>query len=284
MNSTSSVKYSAESALRRPRQLFRQMFVDLWDSRELAWRLFIRDFSAQYRQTFLGFLWAFLPPLITTGVFVFLNRTGVLAAADLKVSKPLFIFVGMLYWQLFVDSLLNPSSIVGASRSMITKLDFPRESLVLAAIGQSLVSFIVRLMLLVVFCIWFRYTPPLSAIPAMLMAILPILTFGTCLGLLVLPLGLLFQDFAQAVTLGTTFILFITPVGYYIDPGGLVAWYFKINPLMYLVNFPRDIFFGLSAGYISIVLWVFVGSLIALMIGWMLFRLSLPIVFERLGA
>ena len=52
------------------------MFRDLAASRELAWRLFMRDLSARYRQSLLGYVWAFLPPLAATIPFVFLQITG----------------------------------------------------------------------------------------------------------------------------------------------------------------------------------------------------------------
>jgi len=58
--------YTPESQLRHPRQLLRAMFHDLKASRELAWRLFGRNISSQYRQSMLGYFWAFLPPLFTT--------------------------------------------------------------------------------------------------------------------------------------------------------------------------------------------------------------------------
>lgn len=57
------VVYTPESQLRRPRDLVQSMWQDLLASRELAWRLMVRDISAQYRQSFLGIFWAFLPPI-----------------------------------------------------------------------------------------------------------------------------------------------------------------------------------------------------------------------------
>ena len=39
------------------------MLRDLVASRELAWRLAVRDISSQYRLAFLGFLWAIILPL-----------------------------------------------------------------------------------------------------------------------------------------------------------------------------------------------------------------------------
>ena len=37
------------------------MLGDLLASRELAWRLIVRNFSAQYRQSALGYVWAGFP-------------------------------------------------------------------------------------------------------------------------------------------------------------------------------------------------------------------------------
>lgn len=58
--------YTAKSEIRHPLQLFQLMGRDLLASRELAWRLFVRDIKAQYRQSILGILWAFFPPTITS--------------------------------------------------------------------------------------------------------------------------------------------------------------------------------------------------------------------------
>jgi hypothetical protein len=46
--------YSPESQMRHPLDLVRAMFRDAWGARGLAWRLFVRDNSALYRQSLLG--------------------------------------------------------------------------------------------------------------------------------------------------------------------------------------------------------------------------------------
>ena len=65
--------YTSDSPLRRPGQLLRAMLKDISESRELALRLFLRNIRSKYRQTVFGYVWAFLPPVVTTLVFVFLN-------------------------------------------------------------------------------------------------------------------------------------------------------------------------------------------------------------------
>ena len=54
--------HTPESKIRHPLDLMKEMFQDLGASQELAWRLVIRDISAQYRQTALGYFWAVFPP------------------------------------------------------------------------------------------------------------------------------------------------------------------------------------------------------------------------------
>ena len=50
------VVYTATGHLGLGLGLWRQMFRELIDSRELTWRLFLRDFSARYRQSVLGYV------------------------------------------------------------------------------------------------------------------------------------------------------------------------------------------------------------------------------------
>jgi lipopolysaccharide transport system permease protein len=70
------IVYTPESALCHPGRLLREMFRDLRASRELAWRLFVRDTAAQYRQSMLAYIWALLPPFIASLPFVYLNSQG----------------------------------------------------------------------------------------------------------------------------------------------------------------------------------------------------------------
>jgi lipopolysaccharide transport system permease protein len=55
---------------------------DLLASRELAWRLLVRNISAQYRQSLLGYAWAFVPPIFTSLIWIFLQSQKVLGVGD----------------------------------------------------------------------------------------------------------------------------------------------------------------------------------------------------------
>ena len=61
--------------IRKNRASLRASITHLYASRNQAWALTRRDFAARYKQTFLGFGWALLLPLLTILVFgVFVQR------------------------------------------------------------------------------------------------------------------------------------------------------------------------------------------------------------------
>ena len=76
MRSQAITTYSPEAEIRRPGLLLRNMLRDVRSSRELAWRLAQRDIKVQYRQSYLGYLWAFITPLITTVPWGYVNVSG----------------------------------------------------------------------------------------------------------------------------------------------------------------------------------------------------------------
>jgi lipopolysaccharide transport system permease protein len=84
------------------------MWQDLKSSRELAWRLFVRDITAQYRQSIFGIFWAFVPPLITSLVFILLQSNNILNIGETDIPYPVYVLVGTILWQLFSESLNAP--------------------------------------------------------------------------------------------------------------------------------------------------------------------------------
>src|SRR4030081_4153585 len=100
--------YTPASPLRHPVRLFREMFRDLMASRGLAWRLFVRDTSAQYRQSVLGYVWAFIPPLVASLPFIFLNSQGVVGIKNTAIPYPAYAMIGNIIWKVFADALASP--------------------------------------------------------------------------------------------------------------------------------------------------------------------------------
>ena len=85
------------------------MLRDLFSSRELAWRLFIRDISAQYRQSVLGYLWVFIPPLVASLPFIYLNSQGIVKIGGTPIPYAAYAIIGTIIWQVFVDRSMRRS-------------------------------------------------------------------------------------------------------------------------------------------------------------------------------
>ena len=120
--------YTPEPALKHPAKLIKELFVDIIQSRELAWRLFLRNIRGQYRQSILGIFWVFIPPILTTITWIFLNSAKIFQIEDTgALPYPVFVMVGTLLWTGFTESLNKPIQSMQAGKSMLTKLNFPHE-------------------------------------------------------------------------------------------------------------------------------------------------------------
>ncbi len=258
------------------------MFADLMASRELAWRLIVRDIKARYRQAFLGFVWAFLPPVATTLVFVFLNRNGIISVGDTDIPYPAFVMIGTLLWQLFADSLTAPLTMITGSKSMLTRINFPREALILAGIGQTLFDFTVRLLLFAAVVAYFRLSLPLTALLAPL-GILAIIGLGLMIGILITPLGVLYTDISRSLPILTGFWMLLTPVVYPPANEGVLGFLARYNPISPLIVTTRAWLTSGASDYLAPFLLVAVLTLVLLMLGWLIFRISLPHLISRIG-
>ena len=277
------VTYTPESQLRQPRRLLLSMWHDLLASRELAWRLMVRDISAQYRQSFLGILWAFLPPIAMALVFVVLNSRKVVNIGETNIPYPAFAIFGTVLWQVFVDSLNAPLKVVTASKPMLAKINFPKEALVLSGLGQTLFSLGIKLLILIVVFVIFEI-PITWGVPLSLVAILVLVLLGTTFGLLVTPIGVLYTDISQGLTVVTGLWFFITPVVYPPPtsfPFSLLAIWNPVSPI--LVG-ARDL---ATQGVLQNPIPFLVVTLLMLMtlaVTWVIYRLAVPILVERMSA
>jgi lipopolysaccharide transport system permease protein len=258
------------------------MFRDLWASRELAWRLFVRDTSARYRQSMLGYVWAFLPPIVATFTFVLLNRSGVLSTAPTPIPYPAFVMVGTLLWQVFADAVNSPIKTVNAAKSMLVKINFPREAILLSGLYEVIFNFVIRLVLLFVVLGYYRILPAPTA-PLAIAGVAAILCLGFMIGLLLTPVGLLYSDIGQALAMVLGFWMLFTPVVYSPPASGTLARLTRINPVSPLVVVTRDwLTLGATSQFLPAVT-VFIVTLALLFAGWIIYRLAMPILVERMG-
>jgi lipopolysaccharide transport system permease protein len=274
--------YTPESPLGQPMALMRAMIADLWASRTLAWRLFIRDISAQYRNSVLGYLWVWMPPLMASLPFIFLTSSGVLDVGKTPIPYAVYATVGTIVWQTFVEALNMPLKSATAARSMLTRINFPREAILLAGLMHVGFAFLVRLPVLVVVFILFGVTPAATA-PLFVLGLVSVALTGFMIGLLLTPIGLLYGDVQQGLPIASTFLMFLTPVLYPVPTSGPAAVITRLNPLVPLVTTTRDWLTSGPAPDAGRFIVVSTITVVLLLAAWVAYRLTLPHLIARLG-
>jgi len=283
MNELRTTIYTPDSLLSNPLRMVREMLQDLAASRELAWRLTVRDLSAQYRQTFLGFLWAIILPFANTLVWIFLSRSGVVNVSDTPLPYPVYVFTGTMLWAILMDAINAPLQIAAASKSMLAKINFPHEALVVSGIYQTLVNALIKVTLLILALLALGVYPDWNVL-LFPIGLFSLILVGTVIGLALTPIGLLYTDVGKAIPLLMQFMMYLTPVVFAMPKSGISATLFQLNPLTPLILTTRDWLTGLTPEYLGDFVVVNVIAIAFLLVFWVVFRLAMPILIERMGS
>ena len=275
--------YTPESPLAHPGKLWQEMVQDLWAGRELAWRLAVRDISAQYRQSVLGVLWALIIPLANTAVWLFLSASKVVQVGATPVPYPVFVFTGTLLWSILIDALNAPLQQVNANKALLAKINFPREALILSGIYQTLFNAAIKLGILLLVLPFLGVHPGWGGLLIPL-GVFSLVLSGTAVGLLITPLGVLYGDIGRGIPLITQFLMYLSPVVFPLATVGWTATLMRLNPLTPLILNARFWFTGQPPLLLAEWSLAVGGSAILLFLVWMLYRLAMPILIERMSA
>ncbi len=274
------VVYSPDSVLRKPKRLLKSIVKDLWSSRELAWRFFLRNIRTRYRQSIFGPLWTFLPPLITALTFTFLKASGAVGIEDTDLPYPFYVLFGTILWQLFVDSLQLPLNAMKKSQNLIKSIRIPIEAFVMAFLGEMLFDRSIQVAILIALFLIFQIPMQLGIIFLPVVVLLLIL-LGMGMGLFLVPIGTLYTDISSALPLITRFWFFLTPVIYPPPERFPYSLFSQLNPVSPLINSARSL---VVDGNLGNPLWFMITAILAVILfvfGWLLYRLSIPILVER---
>jgi lipopolysaccharide transport system permease protein len=203
---------------------------ELWAYRELLWFLVWRDLKVRYKQTVFGALWAVLQPVLLMIVFtLFLGRISGIGSDG--VPYPVFVFVALVPWTLFAQSLIGSSNSLVEASNLIQKVYFPRLLLPIAAVGSYLLDFAIAMVVLVVLMLSFGVLPSLGALWVLPLTVLA-LAVAIGAGIWLSAINVRYRDVRYAIPFLVQVWLFASPVAYAAD---LVPpeWrtLFQLNPM-----------------------------------------------------
>lgn len=208
---------------------------EIWEYRELLLFLAWRDIQVRYKQTALGAAWAILQPLLTMVIFSLVFGNFAKIPSD-GLPYPLFVYCGLVPWQLFAYALVNSSNSLVANERLITKVYFPRLVVPIGSVLAGIVDFGFCLILLILMMAWYGLRPGPLALAAPLFAALALMA-ALAIGIGLSALNVWFRDVRYTLPFLTQLWLFATPIAY---PASIVpeAWrqWLGLNPMAAVVE------------------------------------------------
>ncbi len=275
-----AVIYSAEPDLCSFTRVVRDMAHGVPSGRFLAWRLFRRDLKTEFTSSLFGYLWTFADPLILAGVFIVLKGGGLISIEAIGMPYALYVLFGMSLLQIFIQSIRAPLRMIPKSQSLLSNVRIPPESLLMASVLRQLFDAVCYIPILAIVSIW------LGAFHIggflLFMSLLPLMVLlGYSLGLAMTPLNAIYDDCEKFIANISRPLIFICPTFY--RPAGGLEWletFNAWNPIGILMNNLRQV--AVQGTWFSPISMAIVGiaSIILLLIGWLLFHVSIRLVTD----
>ena len=253
---------------------------ELITSKELIWRLMIRDFSVRYRQSILGYIWAILPQIVTVAIFTFLARHRVFDMGQTTMPYVIHALWSVSVWQLFAGCLIGCTNSLVNAGSLVTKINFPKEALVFSSIGQAILDFIIRLVPVVLVFIWYGFVPSWYSllIPFVLVSVI-LMALGA--GFIMAIINLVLRDMGSVISMVLTFGMFLAPIVYpppVSEPFNMVNY---LNPFSPLLIATQNLLAGQELMQPELLGLMFAVSLCVFLLGWRMFHITMPRIAER---
>jgi lipopolysaccharide transport system permease protein len=256
----------------RPKKTFSWNDIrEVWRYRELLYFFAWRDLKVRYKQTLVGVAWAVFQPFITMVVFsVFFG--GLAKIPSDGVPYPIFVYVGLLFWQFFSTALGDTSMALITNQAIITKVYFPRLILPISTVITKFVDFAVATVILVGLMFYYGYVPHLSGL--LILPLLLIITFMASVGggLFLAAINVKYRDIKYILPFFIQIMLFVTPVIYPASIAGKYSKILAINPMMGVIQNARAAILGTAPINWLLINISFVGTLVLMIFGIYIFK------------
>jgi len=243
---------------------------ELWRYRELFYYYTWRDIKVRYKQTFFGFAWAVIQPILMMVLFTFFFGKKLGVPSD-SVPYPVFVFSGLLLWNIFSTGLTAASNSILNNAHIMKKIYFPRLIIPISSVMVTLFDFLMAFSIYIIILVYYQvniYVPEfmLNLVIALLITTLTTLGLGTFLA----ALNIKYRDFKYVIPYSVQVLLFVSPVIY---PASIVTnvwakYLMSLNPLSGAISLLRSSISGmpldwplLAVSCVSAVVFFFAGIL-----------------------
>lgn len=194
----------------------------LWQYRELLFSIVSRELKVRYKNSFLGFFWSLVNPLLTVLVFTYVFKSQFMDQEHKVGNVTAYILAAYLPYMFFSMAIMDATSSVTGNLGLVKKVYFPREILPIATIISNFVHFLLALGVFFVYLLVVYLLHP-QIIPFQWTTVyLPVLLLiNFCLtaglGLMFSALNTFYEDVKYIVGFVMTMLLFLSPIMYFTE-------------------------------------------------------------------
>jgi lipopolysaccharide transport system permease protein len=244
---------------------------DLWSRRYLATYLSANVIRRRYKQTAIGFAWAVFRALGLASVFTFVFGAVSKLDSGSNVPFPLFVFCGVMAWDLFSNIVTGCANSVISNRPIVDRIYCPRLILPISAVMVAGFDFAIVAALFAALLFAFGYVPSINIIFAPLIFI-GIVLCGFALGLWLGAIAVWFRDVRFAVSYVLQLMMLLTPVGYAASAvPARFSFLVTLNPMAIMIETLRWSFFATALPNPWLIILGFAEISLLLVIGFWLF-------------
>ncbi|TFV85699.1 ABC transporter permease [Blastococcus sp. CT_GayMR20] len=186
---------------------------DLSAYRELLGLLVRRELKAKYKDSTLGFLWTLIRPL--TILVVYYVAIGKFLGAERSIPDfAIYIFTGLIAWQLFLEIVSGGTGSVVGNAGLIKKVYLPREVFPLSVVGGAVFTLATQFLVLAVALVVTGSVPTGSRLLFVPLALAVLLVYGTALALVLSAVNVYLRDVQYLVEIGLTVFFWLSPIVY----------------------------------------------------------------------
>ena len=206
--------------------------VDVFRRHYLLRLIVRRELSARYQGSALGLLWSYVNPL--SQFLIYYVVIGVLLQLHRNVPNfAIHMFCGIIIVHFFNETFNAGTRSIVRNKSLVSKMALPREMFPVASMLVSAYHVAPQLVILLIACLGFGWTPDPVGLLALLLGLAIIMILGTGLALLFSAANVFFRDFSNVVHILTNFVRFGVPMIY---PYSIVHERFGPAAQFYLFN------------------------------------------------
>ena len=244
-------------------------FKELYNYRELLKTSIKKEIRGKYKNSFLGVLWSFLNPLLQIAVY------AIVFPLILQNKQPhyvVFLCCGLIPWTFFSTAISRASFTMIENGNLLKKVYFPRGILPIAIVTSEAVNFVISTIIIIAFVLGdgLSLTKYIVLYP-LVFIVQYILVLG--ISFIVSSITVYFRDLQHLIGVFLQLLFYGTPIVYAVDsiPENF-AWILNLNPMTYIIDAYRDIFYNQTMPDLKGLLIVFVIAIIICVVGYCIFN------------